>query len=104
MTLRKRLLKIIHNYFPDANTDAKKWQEILNGSDNKFSTFHLLSSIEYYVSYFSDRDAVNLSMVLSDNKQAVGIFPLMVHRNKNNEWILGSNGKEIIEPVFKKSL
>ena len=104
MVLKKKLLKIINNYFPDANTDAKKWQEILNGSDNKFSTFHLLSSIEYYVSYFSDRDAVNLSIVLSDNQQAVGIFSLMAHRNKNNEWILSSNGTEIIEPVFKKSL
>ena len=38
------------------------------------------------------------------DKNAVGIMPLMAHKNKDGEWILSSNGVEIIEPIFKKTL
>ncbi len=43
-------------------------------------------------------------MILYYDKQAVGIMPLMAHKNKNKEWVLSGNGVEIIEPIFKKNL
>ena len=104
MTIEKKLFKIIYNYFPDTDIDINKWKDILKTSNSNSSTFHLLNTIKYYVSYFSDNDSINLSMILYYDKQAVGIMPLMVHKNKNKEWVLSGNGVEIIEPIFKKNL
>ena len=36
-------------------------------------------------------------------KEAVGIAPLMAHKDENNNWVLSSNGVDIVEPIFKKS-
>ena len=45
-----------------------------------------------------------MKIILYDNgQQPVGIMPLMVHKNNSNEWVLSSNGIEIVEPIFKKS-
>lgn len=104
MTIEKKLFKIIYNYFPDTDIDINKWKDILKTSNSNSSTFHLLNTIKYFVSYFSDNDSINLSMILYYDKQAVGIMPLMAHKNKNKEWVLSSNGVEIIEPIFKKNL
>jgi FemAB family protein len=64
----------------------------------------LLNTVHYYIAYFSKESAVNLSMVLYDNKQAVGVMPLMAHKNEQSEWVLSSNGVEIVEPIFSQSL
>ena len=104
MKIEKKLFEIIYNYFPDADIDINKWKSILKVSGSNLSTFHLLNTIKYYVSYFSDNDSINLSMILYYDKQEVGIMPLMVHKNKNKEWVLSSNGEEIVEPIFKKNL
>tara|TARA_B100000767_G_scaffold117107_1_gene111800 strand:+ start:3060 stop:4094 length:1035 start_codon:yes stop_codon:yes gene_type:complete len=104
MIIEKSLFKIIHDYFPDVDIDTNEWRDILKTSKSNSSIFHLLNTVKYYVSYFSDNSSLNLSRVLYDDKQAVGIMPLMVHKNINNEWVLSSNGVEIIEPIFKKNL
>jgi FemAB family protein len=104
MKIEKKLFEIIYSYFPDADIDINKWKGILKISNSNLSTFHLLNTIKYYVSYFSDNDSINLSMILYYDKQEIGIMPLMVHKNKNNEWVLSSNGEEIVEPIFKKNL
>ena len=36
-------------------------------------------------------------------KEAVGIMPLMAHKDEHNNWVLSSNGVDIVEPIFKKS-
>jgi FemAB family protein len=104
MIMQKKLFKIIYNYFPEADTDVDRWHEVIKTSGNNSSTFHLLNSVKYYVTYFSENNSINLSMVLYDNQKAVGILPLMAHKNKKNEWVLSSNGIEIVEPIFKISL
>ena len=63
MTIEKKLFKIIYNYFPDTDIDINKWKDILKTSNSNSSTFHLLNTIKYYVSYFSDNDSINLSMI-----------------------------------------
>ena len=95
---------IIYKYFPDTNIDRNKWKEILKNSNNNPSILYLLNSINYHVAYFSDNAAINLSMVLYENQQAVGVMPLMAHLNERNEWVLSSNGFDIAEPIFKKSI
>jgi FemAB family protein len=68
------------------------------------SIFHLLNTTRYYTEYFSNNNSINVSIVLYNNKQAVGIMPLMVYQNEHKEWILSSNGVEIVEPVFIPTL
>ena len=43
-------------------------------------------------------------MVLYHDMQAIGIMPLMIHQDIKNNWIISSNGTDIIEPIFKKNL
>jgi len=104
MKIEKKLFDTIYNYFPDANIDTNKWKDIFTTSNSNSSIFHLLNTVKYYVSYFSENNSINLSIVLYYDKNAVGIMPLMAHKNKDGEWILSSNGVEIIEPIFKKTL
>ena len=47
MILEKKLFKIIHNHFPEADLNSVKWNEIINNPGHNPSTFHLLNSIEY---------------------------------------------------------
>ena len=102
--MKTKLMGIIYKYFPDTNIDRNKWKEILKNSNNNPSILYLLNSINYHVAYFSDNAAINLSMVLYENQQAVGVMPLMAHLNERNEWVLSSNGFDIAEPIFKKSI
>ena len=102
--MQKKLFEIIYNYFPDTDIDINKWKGILKTSNSNLSAFHLLNTIKYYVSYFSDNNSINLSLILYYDKQEVGIMPLMAHKNKDKEWVLSSNGIEIVEPIFKKNL
>ena len=56
------------------------------------------------MAYFSKSNSIDLSIILYENHQAVGLMPLMAHKNKNNQWILSGNGTDILEPIFKSSL
>jgi FemAB family protein len=104
MIIKKKLMEIIHTHFPNADSNTDKWQEILKNPSRTPSIPHLFSTVKYFVAYFSDNDALNLSLVLYEKQEAVGIMPLMAHKDGSNNWILSSNGTDIIEPIFKKSL
>lgn len=60
--------------------------------------------VHYYVAYYLKEDALDLSIVIYDSKQPVGVMPLMVHKDKQNGWILSSNGEYIVDPVFIDTL
>ena len=102
--MEEKLLRIIHNHFPDSNVDSDNWQSVLKSCTTTPSTFHLLNTVHYHVAYNLKESAVNLSMVLYNNKQAVGVMPLMAHKNEQHGWVLSSNSVEIIEPIFNQSL
>ncbi len=104
MIIQKKLKEIIFKYFPEANMDTDKWQEVLKNPSRTPSIPHLFNTIKYFVAYFSDNDSLNLSFVLYEKEEAIGIMPLMVHKDEGNNWILSSNGSDIVEPIFKKSL
>jgi len=102
--MEEKLLEIINKHFPDSNTDIEKWQYVLKNSASVPSCNYLLRMVDYYVSYKKNNGAINLSIVLYNNKEAVGIMPLIAHKNEKEEWILTSNGIEIVEPIFNQSL
>ena len=102
--MKKKLLKIILNHFPQSDNDNHNWQYVLNNCTFIPSDFYLHSMIEYYISYFDKNNAINLSFVLYNNKEPVGVMPLIVRKNKKQEWILTGNVLEILEPIFIKSL
>tara|TARA_X000000950_G_C13856384_1_gene636747 strand:+ start:325 stop:1380 length:1056 start_codon:yes stop_codon:yes gene_type:complete len=104
MIIQNKLKEIIFKYFPEANMDPDKWQEVLKDPSRTPSVPHLFNTIKYFVAYFSDNDSINLSLVLYEKQKAVGIMPLMAHKDESNNWILSSNGSDIVEPIFKKSL
>ena len=95
-----QLLQVIQNIVPDSNADINAWQSVLEKHGTSPSVFHLFNTVEYYVAYFSKNKSINLSFIIYNNKEPVGAMPLMVHQNEHNEWVLSSNGVEIIEPVF----
>ena len=61
MIMQKKLFKIIYNYFPEADTDVDRWHEVIKTSGNNSSTFHLLNSVKYYVTYFSENNSIYCS-------------------------------------------
>lgn len=101
---KDQLTQVIQNVIPDSNTDVDAWQLVLDQCKDSPSIFHLLNTVQYYVAYFSENNAVNLSIVLYNNRQPVGIMPLMAHQNKFSDWVLTSNGVEIVEPIFIPTL
>ncbi len=102
--MEKKLQRIIHNHFTDSDNNSDNWQLVLENSNEYISVFHLLNTVNYYVAYNLSGSSFNLSMVIYENKKAVGVMPLMAHKDENGKWILSSNGQEIVEPVFVKSL
>lgn len=102
--MKEKLLKIIFKHFPHSNTDIGEWQKVLENCDSIPSCNYLLSMVDYYVAYNKDRSAINLSIVLYQDKEALGIMPLIAHQNQEEEWILSSNGIEIVEPIFKQTV
>jgi FemAB family protein len=101
---KDQLTQVIQNVIPDSNTDVDAWQLVLDQCKDSPSIFHLLNTVQYYVAYFSENNAVNLSIVLYNNREPVGIMPLMAHQNKFSDWVLTSNGVEIVEPIFIPTL
>jgi FemAB family protein len=101
---KNQLTHVVKSVIPDSSIDIDAWQSVLDRHEVTPSIFHLLNTVQYYVSYFSQNKSVNLSLVLYNNKQPVGVMPLMVHKNELNEWILSSNGVEIVEPIFIPTL
>ena len=102
--MKEKLLEIINKHFPDSNTDIKEWRKVLENCDSIPSCNYLLSMVDYYVSFKKESSAINLSIVLYQDKEAVGIMPLFAHQNQDEEWILSSNGIEIVEPIFKQTV
>tara|TARA_Y100000746_G_scaffold121781_2_gene104389 strand:+ start:2427 stop:3467 length:1041 start_codon:yes stop_codon:yes gene_type:complete len=104
LAMKEKLLEIINKRFPYSNTDINEWQKVLENCNSIPSCNYLLSMVDYYVAYNKDRSAINLSIVLYQDKEALGIMPLFAHQNQEEEWILSSNGIEIVEPIFKKTV
>ena len=102
--MQEKLLETINKHFPNSNTDKKEWRKVLENCDSIPSCNYLLSMTDYYVAYNQDNNAINLSMVLYQDKEAVGIMPLIAHQNQEEEWILSSNGIEIVDPIFKQTV
>lgn len=103
MTINQ-LFQIIENMIPDSNADIKAWQSVLDRHEVTPSVFHLFNTVEYYVAYFSKNRSLNLSFVIYNNKEPVGVMPLMVHKDAHGKWVLSSNGVEIVEPIFIPTL
>ena len=95
--IKDKCLGVIDNVSED-------WQSVLDQCDFVPSIYHLYSTTQYYVAYFSEKHSINLSIVLYNNKEPVAVLPLMVHQYRSNHWLLSSNGVEIIEPIFVKKL
>ncbi len=104
MTIKKKLIETVRKYFPDTNIDPYKWSEILKNSSNNPSIFHQLNRVKYHVAYHSENASVDLSMILYEKQRTIGIMPLMVHKDENNKWVLSSNGEDIVEPIFEKTI
>ena len=102
--MKKKLFEIIYNHFPESDNNNDNWQHVLNNCSFVPSEFYLQSMVEYYVSYFSKNEAINVSFVLYNNKEPVGVMPLIVRKNEKQKWILTSNALEILEPLFSASL
>ena len=102
--MQEKLLAIINKHFPNSNTDIEEWRKVLENCNSIPSCNYLLSMVNYYVAYNKENSAINLSIVLYQDKEAVGIMPLIAHQNQMEEWILSSNGIEIIEPIFKQTV
>jgi FemAB family protein len=102
--IKDQLIKVIQNVVPDSNIDSNSWQSVIEQHKTIPSIFHLFNTVEYYVAYYSKKSSINLSLVVYNNMQPVGVMPLMIHKNEHNEWILSSNGVEIVEPIFIQTL
>ncbi len=102
--MEKELFKIIQKHFPDSNNDLNNWKLVCKNSNTIPSNYHSLNRMRYFVAYFSKERSINLSLIIYEKNQPLGVFPLMVHKNKLKGWIISSNGIEIIEPIFIKSL
>ena len=80
--MQEKLLEIINKHFPHSNTDIKEWRKVLENCDSIPSCNYLLSMVDYYVAYKKENSAINLSIVLYQDKEAVGIMPLIAHQNQ----------------------
>jgi len=100
--VKKEIYRIIQNFSFSADTD--EWHSVLIKCKNVPSIFHLLNTTNYYTAYYSKYDSVNLSLVLFYDNKSVGVMPLMVHKNIQKEWVLSSNGIELVEPIFVQFL
>tara|TARA_Y100001935_G_scaffold100122_1_gene83304 strand:- start:1603 stop:2631 length:1029 start_codon:yes stop_codon:yes gene_type:complete len=101
--MKEELQAIINKHFPKSNCDKEEWKKVLENCDSIPSCNYLLSMVDYYVAYNKENKAVNLSIVLYQDKEAVGIMPLIAHQAQGDAWTLSSNGIEIIEPIFKRT-
>ncbi len=101
---KEQLIQIIQDIIPDANAHAEGWQSVLNQCKGDASIFHLFNTTQYFAAYFSENNAFNLSLVLYNKKLPVGIMPLMVHQDDDLNWVISSNGIEVVEPIFISTL
>ena len=69
---------IIKKLGKDVLLDCSDWDSVLNKASNVL-VFYLKSCVTYYVEYFGGK---NLSFILYDNNQVVGIFPLFIYKNQ----------------------
>ena len=102
--MKEELFKIINKYFPNNDQDKNNWNYIINNSSSAPSILYLQSMVEYYVAYYTSNQSINLSFVFYDDRNPVGIMPLMIHKKSDHKWLISCNGAEIIEPIFIKLL
>ena len=88
--LTKKILK------DDASFDLTKWDGVINSASNVL-VFHLESTLNYFAEYFK---GYNISFILYENNQVVGIFPLFVHKEGKEEWKISADGVNLISPLF----
>ena len=69
--MKEKLLEIIFKHFPHSNTNIEEWQKVLENCDSIPSCNYLLSMVGYYVAYNIDRNAINLSIILYQDKEAL---------------------------------
>jgi hypothetical protein len=82
--MQEKLLATINKHFPNSNTDLEEWRKVLENCSNSIpSCNYLLSMVDYYVAYNKENSAINLSIVLYQDKEAVGILPLIAHQNQD---------------------
>jgi FemAB family protein len=102
--METQLRQVIRDIFQESTVEPNLWQTVLDQCNTIPSIFHLFNTTQFYIACFSQSNAVNLSIILYNNKQAVGVMPLMTHQDEQKKWILSSNGVEIVEPIFIKGL
>lgn len=85
----------------DAKFSYEDWNFVLDKVSIN-TVFYLKKTVDYYVSYYHEQNSLNLSIVLYENKNPVGIFPLMVHGKEIKT--ISSNGVEILEPLFIRNI
>jgi len=90
---------IIKKLGKDVLLDCSDWDSVLNKASNVL-VFYLKSSVTYYVEYFGGK---NLSFILYENNQAVGIFPLFIYKNQM-DWTISGDGVNLIKPLFIDSI
>ena len=83
---KDQITHIVRNIVPESSTDIDAWKLVLDQYKAIPSIFHLLNTVQYYVAYFSQNKSINLSLVVYNNKQPVGVMPLMAHQNENNKY------------------
>ena len=105
--MKEKLIKIINSYFPTSivveNIEKDKWQEILETTEYNKSIFYLFNSIKYYTAYYLENNAVNLSINFIENDQSIGILPLMLHKNKSNQWVLVQMVRKLLNQFLNKT-
>ena len=98
--MREELEVIINSCFNEGEAclSFMQWNEVLNEVDDDYTVYYLIDTVHYYMAYYCN-SAINLSLVLYENKKAIAVFPLFAYKNSDG-WILSSNGVFIFEPLF----
>ncbi len=85
------------------SSDRESWSRCLGAipRDRYVSVHYKPSFIEYQKEYFSSvyEDYVDCSMILERGGIPIGIWPVCTYK-KDGKIIIGSNGGELIEPLF----
>lgn len=86
--------------------DLDNWIRCINKQVSFFIPVSYKSSfIQYQELYFKDvyEEYMDLSMVLYRGGRAVGLFPFCIYK-QNGVYSFGSNGGDVLEPVFVEDL
>ena len=102
--MEDKLKQVIRAFFTESSISPNIWKTVLESCEHVPSIYYLYNTVEFYTAYFSKSNSINLSVILYDHNNPVGLMPLICHQNDQGKWLLSANGIEIIEPIFIKSL